>query len=54
MRWQGSEQEVLNAIETQLRNEEPRLTACFIAFTSVTRNADMPSAEQLTEGRGTP
>jgi hypothetical protein len=51
MRSQDSEQQILNAIETQLRNEDPALIACFMAFTSVTGNADMPPAEQLTEGR---
>jgi hypothetical protein len=51
MRSQDSEQQILDAIETQLRSEDPRLAACFIAFTSVTRNAGMPPAEQLSEGR---
>jgi hypothetical protein len=51
MRSQDSEQQILNAVETQLRTEDPGLAACFIAFTSVTRNAGMPPAEQLTEGR---
>ena len=51
MRSQDSEQQILNAIETQLRSEDPRLAACFIAFASVTRNAGMPPAEQLTDGR---
>ena len=51
MRSQDSEQQILDAIETQLRSEDPRLTACFMAFTSVTRNAGMPSTEQLTDGR---
>jgi hypothetical protein len=48
---EDSEQHILNALETQLRSEDPELAACFIAFTSVTRNTCMPSAEQLTEGR---
>ena len=51
MRSQDSEQQILNAIETQLRSEDPRLAACFIAFASVTRNAGIPPTEQLTEGR---
>jgi Protein of unknown function (DUF3040) len=51
MRSQDSEQQILNAIETQLRSEDPRLAACFIAFASVTRNAGVPPNEQLTEGR---
>ena len=51
MRRQDSEQRILDAIETHLRSEDPRLAACFIAFTSVTRNAGMPPTEQLTEGR---
>ena len=51
MRSHDSEQQILDAIETQLRSEDPRLAACFIAFTSVTRNAGMPPAEQLAEGR---
>ena len=50
MRRQDSEQRILDAIETQLRSEDPRLAACFIAFTSVTRNAGMPPTEQLTGG----
>jgi Protein of unknown function (DUF3040) len=45
------EQQILDAIETQLRCENPRLTASFIDFTSVARNANMPSAEQLNNGR---
>jgi hypothetical protein len=45
MRSQDSEQQILNAIETQLRSEDPGLAACFIAFTSVTRSTGMPSAE---------
>ena len=51
MRSQDSERKILNAIEIQLRSEDPWLAACFIAFTSVTRNAGMPPAEQLTDGR---
>jgi Protein of unknown function (DUF3040) len=51
MKSQDTEQQILNAIETQLRSEDPRLAACFIAFTSVTRNTGMPPTEQLTEGR---
>ena len=51
MRSQDSEQQILNAIETQLRSEDPRLAACFIAFASVARNAGKPPTEQLTEGR---
>jgi hypothetical protein len=51
MRSQDSEQQILNAIETQLRSEDPRLAACFIAFASVTRNAGMLPTEQLTEAR---
>ena len=49
MRSQDSEQRILNAIETQLRSEDPLLAACLIAFTSVTRHVGMPSAEQLSE-----
>jgi Protein of unknown function (DUF3040) len=45
------EQQILDAIATQLRSENPKLTADFIAFTSVTKNANMPSAEQLNDGR---
>jgi hypothetical protein len=45
------EQQILDAIETQLRCENPRLTADFIAFADVTRNANMPSAEQSDDGR---
>jgi hypothetical protein len=45
------EQQILDAIETQLRCENPTLTANFIAFASVTRNANMPSTEQLNDGR---
>jgi hypothetical protein len=51
MKSQDTEQQILNALETQLRSEDPALAACFIAFTSVTRNTGMPPAEQLTEGR---
>jgi hypothetical protein len=51
MRSQDSEQQILNALETQLQSEDPHLAACFIAFTSVTRNTGMPLAEQLTERR---
>jgi hypothetical protein len=51
MRSQDSEQRILNAIETQLRSEDPRLAACFIAFASVTRNAGILPTERLTEGR---
>ena len=50
MRAQDNEQQVLNAIETQLRNEDPCLAACLMAFTSVARNTGMPTHEQLTEG----
>jgi Protein of unknown function (DUF3040) len=45
------EQQILDAIATQLRRENPKLTADFIAFTSITRNANMSSAEQLNDGR---
>lgn len=51
MRSQHSEQQILNAIETQLRSDDPQLAACFIDFASVTRNAGMPPIEQLAEGR---
>lgn len=46
-----SEHQILDVIESQLQSEDPQLTASFAAFTSVTNNADMPSAEQLNEGR---
>jgi Protein of unknown function (DUF3040) len=45
------ERQILDAIEAQLRSENPKLTANFIAFTSVTGNANMPSAQQLNDGR---
>ena len=51
MRSQDSEQQILNAIETQLRSEDPRLAACFIAFASVTTNAGVMPTERLTEGQ---
>lgn len=49
MRAQDNEQQILNAIETQLRSDDPFLVACLIAFTSVTRNTGMPPGEQLIE-----
>ncbi len=51
MRSRKSEHRILDAIETQLRSEDPQLTASFIAFTTITRNADMPSAQQLNVRR---
>jgi hypothetical protein len=51
MRSQDSEQQILNALETQLQSEDPHLASCFVAFTIVTRNTGMPLAEQLTERR---
>jgi hypothetical protein len=45
------EQQILDAVATQLRSENPKLTADFMAFTSITRNTNMPSAEQLNDGR---
>jgi Protein of unknown function (DUF3040) len=36
MNSQGDEQQVLDGIESQLRTEDPRLIACFLAFNSVT------------------
>lgn len=45
MRSQDSEQQILNAMETQLRSDDPDLTASFMAFTSLTRNTGMPPAE---------
>lgn len=50
MRSQDSEQQTLNAIETQLRRDDPGLALCFIAFSQVTRNVAMPPSEQWTEG----
>ena len=43
---------VLNAVESQLRTEDPQIIACFMAFNSVTRPArppddwDQPSADE--------
>lgn len=39
---QGNEQEVLDGIENQLRTEDPRLIACFLAF-----NCDWPPTKRL-------
>lgn len=50
MRSQDSEQQILNAIESQFRSDDPALAACFIAFTTVTRNTGMPPSEQWAEG----
>jgi hypothetical protein len=36
MNSQGDEQQVLDSIESQLRTEDPRLIACFLAFNCVT------------------
>lgn len=46
MRSRDSEYQILNAIEAQLRSDDPELTACFMAFTSVTRNTGTPPSEQ--------
>jgi hypothetical protein len=46
-----SQQRVLDTIENELQSADPQLAGKFAGFTSMTRNARMPVAEQL-RGRG--
>ena len=57
MRPPDNEHVVLNAVESQLRTEDPQLIACFLAFNSVTRPArhaddyDRPGTSESLSGR---
>ncbi|MCW2930455.1 MAG: hypothetical protein JWM19_1417 [Actinomycetia bacterium] len=42
MRSADDDHAVLNAVESQLRTEDPQIIACFMAFNSVTRPARPP------------
>ncbi len=60
MRPPDDERVVLNAVESQLRTEDPQLIACFMAFNSVTRpirdadDWDRPGAGEERLRRGDP
>ena len=60
MRTPDHERVVLNAVESQLRTEDPQLIACFMAFNSVTRPIrpadgwDRPAAGEERIRRGDP
>ena len=41
--------QILEAIEHELRTTDPGFTYVFFAFSSVTRDQDMPSGEQLKD-----
>ena len=53
MRSADDDHAVLNAVESQLRTEDPQIIACFMAFNSVTRPVrppgdwDQPSADEI-------
>jgi hypothetical protein len=44
------QRQLLDAIENELRANDPGLTCVFFAFNSVTRNQSMPRVEQLGNG----
>jgi hypothetical protein len=55
MRSADDDHAVLNAVESQLRSEDPQIIACFMAFNSVTRpirppgDWDQPSADEILQ-----
>jgi len=43
----ASQQRILDRIERKLRDTDPRLTSLFSIFTRLTRDEDMPRAEEI-------
>jgi Protein of unknown function (DUF3040) len=51
MKSSDGEKAVLQAIESQLRTEDPRIVACFLAFNSVTPQFEPQEDQHLTRPR---
>ena len=51
MKSYDGEKAVLRAIESQLRTEDPRIVACFLAFNSVTPQFEPQEDQHLTRPR---